>query len=311
MVKLSASPVPAPTLTLDEVVRELQYLPSAPRVLPRLKQLLCDGNTAMNEVVEMVRLDPGIAARVLQFGNSAHFSQGLRCYTVEEAVNRVGYDQIYELVATAVASQVLVRPLASYNLEADDLWENSIACALAAEALSSHVGTDRNISYTVGLLHSVGMVAIDAWVSRHQPTLHFVSKGLPLESCEQERSLLGFHQAEAGAGLLRAWEFPSVMFEPVRWQYLPNGTAVHFKLAALLHIAKWIRATVLRPADNQPRPHGSLLASLQLTNRQLESLVEEVGMRFKGINIRLEDTTPTFSVRFPGGERQISQGFAR
>src|SRR6187402_4008264 len=67
--------------TLDEVVRELENLPAAPRVLPRLKQMLCDGNTAMNEVVSMVRLDPGIAARVLQFGNSAYFNHGLRCYT--------------------------------------------------------------------------------------------------------------------------------------------------------------------------------------------------------------------------------------
>jgi len=295
---------------LDEVVRELQYLPSAPRVLPRLKQLLCDGNTAMNEVVEMVRLDPGIAARVLQFGNSAHFSQGLRCYTVEEAVNRVGYDQIYELVATAVASQVLVRPLASYSLEADALWENSIACALAAEALSRHVGTDQNISYTVGLLHSVGMVAIDDWVSRNRPMLRFIDKGLPLESCEQERALLGFHQAEAGAGLLRAWEFPPVMFEPVRWQYLPNGTAVHFKLAALLHVAKWLRTAVLHPMVERSRPHEGLLNRLQLTNRQLDQLVEEVGLRFKRINIELEDTTPTVSLRFPGGERQIAQGFS-
>ena len=155
------------------MVRELEHLPTAPRVLPRLKQLLSDGNTAMHEVVEMVRFDPGIAARVLQFGNSAYFSSGLRCYTVEEAVNRVGYDQIYELVATAVASQVLVRPLDTYGMEADDLWENSIACALASESLAGRLGADRNIAYTIGLLHCIGMVAIDDWAMRHQPDLHF------------------------------------------------------------------------------------------------------------------------------------------
>ncbi len=311
MVQLSPSSLTAPGLTLDEIIRGLEHLPSAPRVLPRLKQLLCDGNTAMEEVVEMVRLDPGIAARVLQFGNSAHFSQGLRCYTVEEAVNRVGYDQIYELVATAVASQVLVRPLAAYNVEADALWENSIACALAAESLAAQLGTDRNIAYTIGLLHSVGMVAIDDWASRHQPALRFISKGLPLESCEQERAMLGFHQAEAGATLLRAWEFPQVMFEPVRWQYLPNGTAAHFQLAALLHTAKWLRTTVLHPTAGQPRPHSSLLAKLQLTNSQLDRLANEVGIKFKRINVRLEDTDPTISLRFPGGERQIAQRPAR
>ena len=307
MVQLNTASPFAPTITLEEMVRDLEHLPSAPRVLPRLKQLLCDGNTAMEEVVQMVRLDPGIAARVLQFGNSAHFSQGLRCYTVEEAVNRVGYDQIYALVSTAVASQVLVRPLAAYNMEADALWESSIACALAAESVANQLGTDRNIAYTVGLLHRVGMVAIDDWASRHHPELRFVSKGLPLESCEQERAILGFHQAEAGAGLLRMWDFPHVMFEPVRWQYLPNGTAAHFQLAAVLHTAKWLRTTVLQPKACQPRPHSTLLARLQLTNSQLDRLVFEVGAKFKRINVELEEADPTICVRFPGGERHIAQ----
>src|SRR4051812_48726749 len=69
VVQLNSPAQPSIMPALDEVVRGLEHLPSAPRVLPRLKQLLCDGNTAMDEVVSMVRLDPGIAARVLQFGN--------------------------------------------------------------------------------------------------------------------------------------------------------------------------------------------------------------------------------------------------
>ncbi len=312
MVQLSATALSPAALTLDEMVRELEHLPAAPRVLPRLKQLLSDGNTAMSEVVEMVRLDPGIAARVLQFGNSAYFSHGLRCYTVEEAVNRVGYDQIYELVATAVASQVLVRPLASYGMEADDLWENSIACALASEALASRLGADRNIAYTIGLLHSIGMVAIDDWAMRHQPDLHISSKGLPLETCEGERVALGFHHAEVGATLLRLWAFPQVMSEPVRWQYLPNGTAIHFQFASLLHTAKWLRSTVLHPAVAQPRPHAALLSKLNLTNSQLDKLVGDVATRFKAINVQLmikED--PSIALRFPGGERRIAQPGAK
>src|ERR1041384_8813434 len=121
-----------PTLTAAEIVREVKHLPSAPKVPPRLKQLLSDGNSAMHEIVALVRLDPGIAARVLQVANSAYFSKGVRCFTVEEAVNRVGYDQIYELVSYAVASQVLVRPLEIYAIEADELWTMSVACGLRA-----------------------------------------------------------------------------------------------------------------------------------------------------------------------------------
>ena len=50
--------------TPDDIVRELKHLPSAPKVLPRLKQLLGDVNSSMAEIVALIRLDPAIAARV-------------------------------------------------------------------------------------------------------------------------------------------------------------------------------------------------------------------------------------------------------
>lgn len=84
-------------MTPDDIVCEVRHLPSAPKVLPRLKELLVDGNSAMHEIVALIRLDPGIAARVLQMANSAFFSKGVRCFTVNEAVNRVGYEKVYEL----------------------------------------------------------------------------------------------------------------------------------------------------------------------------------------------------------------------
>lgn len=303
MVQISATTPPA--LTVDDLVRELERLPSAPRVLPRLKILLRDGNSSMHEVVDLVRLDPGIAARVLQFGNSMYFSRGLRCYTVEEAVNRIGYEQIYELVATAVASQVLVRPLATYALEADELWHRSIACALAAEALAERTHADRSVAYTIGLLHNLGMVAIDDWAVRNRPDLRFVSAELPLECCEAERAALGFHQAETGAALLRLWEFPPVMSEPVRWQYLPNGTAVHYPLSALLHVAKWIRTAVLHPTASRPPSVAHLLGRMGLNQSQLEGLVGQVTARLRTIRQKLEVTEAGMTLRFPGGDRTV------
>src|ERR1700712_469992 len=140
----------------EDVVREVKNLPSAPKVLPRLKQLLSDTNSAMHEIVALIRLDPGIAARVMQTANSAYFnSKGVRCVTVDEAVQRVGYDEVYELVAYAVASQVLVRPLDVYEIEADALWRSSVACAIAAELIAGRTAQDHNIAYTIGLLHRV------------------------------------------------------------------------------------------------------------------------------------------------------------
>jgi len=302
----SASPF-AHCLTPDEVVRQLRHLPSAPRVLPRLKNLLVDPNSPMSEVVGLIRLDPGIAARVLQIGNSAYYSHGTRCYTVDEAVHRVGFDQVFELVANAVASQVLVRPLGCYGLDADELWRLSVACALAAEQLAARIELDRDVAYTIGLLHGVGLVAIDEWAFHQQQALRFQPGPLPLETCEQERNALGFHNAEAGAALLRFWDFPAVMSEPVRWQYLPRGTAAHFQHACLLHVAKWIRSAVCAGAAPKALPDPAVLRGLRLPASELGAMTEAVTSRLEAVNSMLDAGLPDKSiVMFPNGGREIT-----
>lgn len=290
-------------LTPEDVVREVKHLPSAPKVLPRLKQLLGDGNSAMHEIVALVRLDPGIAARVLQVANSAYFSKGVRCVTVEEAVNRVGYDQIYELVSYAVASQVLVRPLDSYGVDADELWKASVACALAAETLAERTGQDRAVAYTIGLLHCVGMVAIDEWALRQKQGILFRSGGFPREAIESERAILGFTQADAGATLLQHWEFPETMAEPVRWQYTPRASAAHLRMSALLWTAKWVRSTVCAPSVSaRPAvPDSVLLQPLGLVSSALPAVVRDVTQQLRAVSSLLEvsDSPAIERHRFP------------
>ncbi|MBI2815157.1 MAG: HDOD domain-containing protein [Opitutae bacterium] len=301
--------LPSALLTPDQVVRELRHLPSAPKVLPRLKRLLTNCNSSMSEIVALIRLDPAISARVLQTANSAYYSKGVRCFTVDEAVNRVGYTQVYELVAYAVASQVLVRPLGAYGMEPDELWRMSVACALAAEMLAGLTGEERDIAYTVGLLHCVGLLAIDEWIQRNHPGRRLVSQGFPRETCEHERALLGFTQAETGASLLRHWDFPLSMSEPIRWQYFPRSTAGYQRLACLLHAAKWVRTMALAAPEaiSPPAPDAWLLQPLHLTVPKLEQCAGEVRRQLAAINCLLDSSPPEAeTIEFPGGLRQFT-----
>jgi HD-like signal output (HDOD) protein len=282
--------IPGTALSPEDIVREVRTLPSAPKVLPRLKQLLSDGNSAMHEIVALIRLDAGIAARVLQMANSAYFSKGVRCFTVDEAVNRVGYEQVYELVSYAVASQVLVRPLESYGIEADDLWRMSVACALSAEALAERTNQDRNVAYTIGLLHVVGMVAIDEWALRNTKPLTFKNTGFPREALESERAQLGFTQAETGCALLRHWGFPHSISEPVRWQYTPRASASQARMATLLFAAKWLRSAVCTPAG-QARPalpDPAQLSLLSLTPQALNGMATDIARRLAEVSSLLD-----------------------
>lgn len=276
--------------TPEQIVRDVKHLPSAPKVLPRLKRLLRDGNSSMREVVQLIRLDAAIAARVLQVSNSTYYNKGLRCHTVEEAVNRVGYELVYELVSYAVASQVLVRPLEVYGLEADVIWRQSVACALAAERIAVITGEDCNVAYTVGLLHRIGMVVVNEWALRQQPHLRLLGREFPDEFIRSERATLGCTQADVGAALLRDWDFSPDMTEPVQWQYAPHGAMLSIRMASLLYAARWVRAAVCEESSRVAPPSAALLAPLRITSARLTGVAADVRTHLRTISALLTDS---------------------
>lgn len=277
-----------PRLQPGDILRGLKGLPSAPAVLPRLKRLLGDANCRLEDITALIRIDAGLAARVLQVSNGVGYSQGVPCCTVEEAVQRVGYEAVYSIVSYAAASQVLVRPLEPYGLEPGELWEMSIATALAAEILAGETGQDRCAAYTVGLLHSIGRVAISDWTFRHDPTLCLPSRGFPDETSGRELAAFGFLHSDVGAALLRQWGFGENIAEPVGAQFAPQRARQHRAMAALLHAARWL-GHVVRGAT-PPLPCAADLKPLALPAGGLEEQVAAVSERFAAVSDRLRST---------------------
>jgi HD-like signal output (HDOD) protein len=295
------------SFTPEQIVQAVNHLPSSPKVLPRLKKLLQDGNSSMEEIALLVRLDAAIAARVLRAGNSAYYNQGLHCETVDEAVNRVGFDHIYQLVSYAVASQVLVRPLNVYGLDADEIWRQSVACALAAERIALITGEDGNVAYTVGLLHRIGMVAINEWALRKRLPLRLVGDEFPGEYVRSERATLGCTQADVGAELLGRWDFPREMTIPVKHQYAPRGTVGGIRMTSLLYAARWVRATVCEEPGRSTAPDASLLQVLQLSEAQLNAVAKDVRAHLDTISTLLVETESKPMREFLGPGARVEQ----
>lgn len=267
--------------TPEQVVRGIRRLPSAPKVVPRLYHLLYDGNSSLHEISSLVRLDPSLTSLVLQLGNRLGAERGEYCHSVESAINRAGFNRIHSLVFSAVDEQVLARPLSVYGYDMDEFWRLSLSCAISAEILAERTGEDMSMAYTAGLLHGVGMFAIDDWATGHETNLMFAPKMLPREFVDSERALLGFTQAEAGAALLRSWGFPSILVEALRWQYAPLCSAGYARMASLVHTAKWLRSVVCAEEGDVPPPfpESRILLPLRLSTEALGKCVVDVRVR--------------------------------
>jgi len=286
ILNLDLSVRPSP----EEVAAELPHLPSSPNVLPRLSALVQQENVSLQELSSLLRLDPGLLARVLQLGNKLAGANALHCLTVEDAINLIGFDRIAALVSQVAKAQIFARPVSLYGLDAEDWWRWSVSCALAAELLAEHTGEDTSVAYTVGLMHSAGIVAIDEWALHKAPSLIFMPRGVLCEFIESERALLGCTQADVGAALLRQWGFPAIMVEPLRWQYAPHGSAGYSRMACLLNAAKWLRTVVctedeLRPP---PLPDAVVLQPLRITPERLVRYVVELRIRLGEVRNQVE-----------------------
>ena len=245
-------------------------LPPAPKVLHTLQRILLKEDTTIEDIAEVVRLEPGLSARVVRMAKSVHFGRGAEVDTIVEAIQRVGLSGVHELVTFAVASQLIGRPLVSYNLQAQALWHRAVACAIAASSLAEHSEIARTDAYTAGLMHGLGLMAIDRHAAKERRQRIFASAGYPLDFAPDEREWLGFSHAEAGAALLELWGFSESVNCAVRFQLDPeNAPAEHRRLCMIVATARWARSLFCVPDEvipDLPSPQWMQEAGVEISD---------------------------------------------
>jgi HD-like signal output (HDOD) protein len=257
----------------------LREVPSAPHILSHLSNLLQTGQVSLGELGRIVRLDPGLAIRVLRTAYGSADKPIGPFFTIEDAINRVGCSRLTEMVRTVTRSQVLDLPLGVYGLNTEEYWRASVSCAVAAELLAERTGESRDTAYIAGLLHNVGMLAVEAWAREEESCLAFACREWPREYSAGEGAVLGFTHAEVGAALLSAWNFPMTVREPVRFQYVPLRYGMQARMSCLLHTAKWLSAAVCTEEGAPRFPDNRYLDVLRLTSYELACMVVEVRVR--------------------------------
>lgn len=230
------TPSPSPALTRDRVIKVAETLPCAPRVLEELRVLLADPNSDLPQVSVLLRRDASLTARIIRVANGVIYNRGDPVGSLEDALARVGFQEIYRLTSTVAMLQMAELPLRFYPMTAQALRENSLLCALIMEELAGEVGLDSRTAYTTGLMRSVGRIILDITAQRdlrgRRPPPLGVEGVLGWES-----GFFGLTSPDTGGNVLRSWRFQADVFVAVRDQYLHNLPVDPLPLAKLLHLA--------------------------------------------------------------------------
>lgn len=225
--------------TLDQVCERALRLPCSPALLPRLIGVLSDADSSTEDIAELIKVDPALAAATLRLANSAFFAAGSSAETLSDAVMRLGQRELYRLAALALVSRWEGN---TGRGEPGDFCRHALCTALAAEVLAeTSERVDPQTAYTAGLVCDLGKLAIAHACGPFFPAIrtHCTSRGGTWTHAEQE--VLGYTHADVGSRLLRAWSFPPVLAVAAEFCEQPAQAPEDAQaLVAHLHAGKYV-----------------------------------------------------------------------
>ena len=220
----------------ERILEIARALPPAPRVFSELDELLRDTNSGLHPIAELIKRDATLAGHIIRLGNSVVYGGEQRTGSVEEAVGRVGFEEIFRVVGYVATTRLADRALTFYGVEAEELREHMLHTALVCEHLATECGMDARSAYTAGLMRPLGLLVLDRLADRYGKVApyHPVHDG---DYLGWEGRLFGFPSSEVAAIVLAEWSFPEAIVEAVRNQYLLRSEDLGLKLACLLNLA--------------------------------------------------------------------------
>jgi putative nucleotidyltransferase with HDIG domain len=220
---------------IDQLLEGVEKLPPAPKLLPQLMHALSDMDCDMGSVVDMITFDPALTARLLQMCNSAYFGLARRVASVSEAVSRLGFHEVYHVVAI-MSGEKFLRPSHSSGLDAERIWKHAVIAAFASRFVGRGIRADADMLFTAGLLHDIGKVPMaEALKGDYSALVTDVSlNGRTLVALEN--ASFDLNHAEVAGRLLEKWKFSPEFIASVRFHHDCSAAGDFARLAACVEV---------------------------------------------------------------------------
>jgi len=184
-------------------------LPSFPEIAVRVRRVLSDPKSSVEQVVRVVGSEPALAARLLRISNSASLNRsGRPVNDLRTAINRIGYNMVRSASMSFSMAQIRKsNKLAGLEHHLNDLWERSTLVAAFAYVLARNcTKVNPDEAMLTGMMHGIGKLYVLTRVVDH-PEL-FASNTL------LSQIITEWH-ASIGKAILENWNFSESMAQAV------------------------------------------------------------------------------------------------
>lgn len=247
----------------------------------RIKELIDNESSTIDDISEVILIDPALAGSILKLANSSFFSYPGKIDTISKAVLVLGITEVYNLVIAYFSTQAF-KSVTADKKYLEDFWERSVDCAL----LIKYLGSSLNLAnaerlFILGLLHNLGELIVQQ-VAPEKISL-CQSSDTSIDPWQKQQEALGFTYAECGAELLKLWQLPYNLVAPIRNQNEDDFDLINTE-SQLLYLAKRAMTSQFnKSASCVSLINEQQLAHLSLDEETLASAVEYCDLERLGI----------------------------
>lgn len=224
--------------TQEGILRRLREIPPLPDVAVKVLSMVGDPDFSMNRLVEVVRLDQGLTAKLLRLSNSAYIGLSRKVDSVRDAMQVLGTDTVRRVVVLSCTCDALQQELKGYRLLRGELWQHSVAVASGSQRIAQKAGgVLPAAAFTAGLLHDLGKLALDTLVEREYQEIDARVRNEGRSFLKAEEAALGMSHATVGARLAEQWQLPPYVPVVIRCHHEPATAGEHRRIASVVHLA--------------------------------------------------------------------------
>ncbi len=224
----------------EEIVKEVDQLPSFPEYIHELMRLCRDPESSINVISEKILFDPSLTAAVLKLANSAGFITGKRIEHIDEAVMVIGLKNLNHILIGASAQKILEERYTSFK----KIWEHSNRVARHGRVIAKMVkkkGIMEN-SFVSGLLHDLGkIVLISSNAKLSERIAEVAVKRKIRTSAVIEEVAIGISHAAIGELMAKKWNLPEYLVESIKQHHSPlNAMPGHKDVVYITYLSNML-----------------------------------------------------------------------
>jgi len=259
---------------IEQKIEEITGLISLPEIYLKVRRLMDDDTSDIDDFAQVIIVDPNLSTRVLKMVNSAYFGFPEPVDSITRAINLIGIQQLHNMVLGVAA-------IASLDLPNDILplkpfWHNSLYTGVLSQQMAGRLKLPRSDRmFMAGLLHEVGHLVLCAKLPDHaRETIRVsVQTGQPMHQVQRE--MLGCHYGDVGAMLLAKWNLSAELQDLVRYHPDPASAPARTIETLLLHLAHACAGqNTLSPANADELIDAELRASIELTQDEIADCLQ-------------------------------------